>query len=65
MRQSLPEGWSEERIQMLLREYETQSDDDAMAEDEAAWEDISETTMKVPVDLVPAVLELIRKRNTE
>jgi hypothetical protein len=65
MRQSLPEGWSEERIQRLLREYETQSDDDAMAEDEAAWEDISETTMKVPVDLVPAVLEMIRKRDTE
>ena len=61
----LPDGWSEERIQKLLREYETQSDDEALVEDEAAWEDVSETTMKVPVDLVPAVLELIRKRNTE
>lgn len=59
-----PPGWDEERVKRVLEYYESQADDLAVAEDEAAWEDLSETTMKIPVDLVPAVREMIRKRNT-
>jgi hypothetical protein len=63
MKQSrYPDGWDEERVRRVLEYYEAQSDEEAVAEDEAAFETITHTTMKVPVDLVPAVRELIAKR---
>lgn len=33
-----PPGWDEERVQYVLTHYETQSDDEAVAEDEAMSE---------------------------
>jgi hypothetical protein len=60
-----PAGELEGRIRRLLEHYESQTDFEAAVEDEVAWEDVTETTMKVPVDLVPAVLELIRNRKPE
>ncbi|MBW6517329.1 MAG: hypothetical protein K0A89_02350 [ANME-2 cluster archaeon] len=35
-----------------------------MAKDEAAYDDRTETTIDVPVELVPAVRELIAKHQT-
>jgi len=57
-----PAGWDVERVRRVLEHYETQSDDEAVAEDEAAYEATTHTAMEVPVDLVPAVRELIAKR---
>jgi hypothetical protein len=56
-----PPDWDEARIQRVLAHYESQSDEEAVAEDEIAFEDTTDTTMTVPTELVPAVLELIRK----
>jgi len=56
-----PDGWDEERVQRVLSHYEEQTEDDALAEDEAGIES-SETVMNVPHDLVPKVRELIAKR---
>ena len=56
-----PPGWDEERVQKVLAHYETQSGDEAVAEDEAAFETSGQTVMEVPSDLVPAVRELIAK----
>ena len=56
-----PPGWDEARVQRLLEHYEAQVDEAAVAEDEAAFETITHTAMEVPVDLVPAVRELIAK----
>jgi hypothetical protein len=56
-----PPGWDEERVQRVLAHYETQSEDEALAEDEAAYETPGQTVMEVPSDLVPAVRELIAK----
>ena len=62
MRQNrFPSGWDEERVQQVLAHYEEQSEDEAMAEDEAAFEDSTQTVMEVPIDLVPAIRELIAK----
>jgi hypothetical protein len=58
-----PPGWDEERVQEVLTRYETQSEDEALAEDEAAFETPGETVMAVPVDLVPAVRALMAKRS--
>jgi hypothetical protein len=57
-----PEGWDAERVRRILEHYEAQSDEEAVAEDEAAYETTTHTAMEVPVDLVPAVRELIAKR---
>ena len=32
----LPPGWDEERVQKVLKHYEEQTEDEAVAEDEAA-----------------------------
>ncbi len=56
-----PPGWDEERTRRLLEHYEHQTEDEAVAEDEAAFESLSETVMIVPNELVPAVRELIAK----
>jgi hypothetical protein len=56
-----PAGWDEGKVRRVLAHYEEQSEDDAVAEDNAAMES-SETVMNVPHDLVPKVRELIAKR---
>ncbi|MBA3639779.1 MAG: hypothetical protein H0W53_10940 [Acidobacteria bacterium] len=63
MKQSkYPDGWDEARVKRVLAHYEQQSDEEAVAEDEAAYESTTHTAMEVPVDLVPAVRELLAKR---
>ena len=57
-----PPGWDEERVRRVLEYYEQQSDDEAVAEDESAYESTTHTTMEVPVELVPEVRELLAKR---
>ena len=60
MKQSkLPSGWDEERVRRVLEHYESQTDEEAVAEDEAALS--ASTVMDVPADLVPTVRELIAK----
>ncbi len=64
MRQSeFPEGWDEQRVRRVIAHYEDQTEDEAVAEDEAAYEDRSQSIVEVPVELVPAVRELIAKHN--
>jgi hypothetical protein len=58
-----PAGWDEERVRRVLEHYETKSDGEAVAEDEAAYEATTHTAMAVPVELVPGVRELIAKRH--
>lgn len=62
MKQSkFPPGWDEERVRRVLAHYEQQTEEEAVAEDEAAFEDAKQTVMKVPKELVPAIRELIAK----
>ena len=57
-----PDGWDAERVRRVLEHYEAQSDEEAVAEDEAAYEATTHTAMEVPDELVPVVRELIAKR---
>ena len=59
---AFPPGWDEDRVRRVLAHYEKQTEEEAVAEDEAALEDNTQTLMEVPNDLVPAVRELIAKR---
>lgn len=58
----LPKGWSGARIKRVLAHYENQTDEEALAEDEAAREDTSVAFVAVPQDLVDEVQALIRRR---
>jgi len=57
-----PTGWDEKRVKRLLEHYESQSEDEAVAEDEAAYEDTNQTFMEIPNELIPVVRELIAKK---
>ena len=57
-----PDGWEEARVRAVLAHYETQTPDEAVAEDEAAYESTTHTAMAVPVELVPAVRALLARR---
>jgi len=57
-----PKGWDEDRVKRVLDHYENQTEDEAVAEDEAAWEDTSHTFIEVLNELVPAVRELLAKK---
>jgi len=59
---SFPPGWDEQRVRKVIDHYEQQSEDEAVAEDEAAYEDTSCTLMGVPKELVSKVRELIAKQ---
>jgi hypothetical protein len=56
-----PPGWDEARVNRVLSHYESQSELEAVAEDESAAEGATDTVMSVPKPLVPAVRELIAK----
>lgn len=56
-----PKGWNEQRVQRIFEHYESQTEEEAVAEHEAAYEDQTQTFVSVPVELVPAVRELIAK----
>lgn len=63
MRQvKFPAGWDEERVRRVLAHYEHQTDEEAVAEDEAAYEGSAQSMIEVPNDLLPVVRELLAKR---
>ena len=62
MKQSnFPPGWDEERVRGVLSHYEQQTESEAVAEDEAAFESSTQTFIEVPNELLPTVRELIAK----
>lgn len=62
--QKFPAGWDQNRVKKLLTHYEGLSEEEMVAEDEAAYEQPSQTIMSIPTELVPAVRELITRRNS-
>jgi hypothetical protein len=60
-----PPGWDEERVNKVLQHYEEQTEGEAVAEDEAAFEDRTQTVMEVPGTLIPAIRELLAEHEME
>jgi hypothetical protein len=58
----LPKGWDEEKVRRVISCYEQQTEDEAVAEDEAAFGGQRETVIEVPKELLPVIHELIAKR---
>ena len=61
--QTFPPGWDEARVRKVLAHYEEQPEEEAVAEDEAAFTEATQTVMEVPHELVPAIRELIAKHH--
>ena len=55
----LPPGWTEARIRDVIDHYDSQTDEEAVAEDEAAFQRDDHTVMVVPSELVPVVQALL------
>ena len=58
-----PPGWDELRVKRVLEHYECQSEEEAVAEDEAAYEDHNQSFMEIPHELVPEVRALLAKKS--
>jgi hypothetical protein len=59
-----PSGWNERKVSRILQHYESQTEDEAIAEDEASFELKDQTVMVVPKKLVPEITKLIAKRRS-
>lgn len=59
--QHYPAGWNEERVRKLLQHYEAQTEDEAVAEDEATYRRRDQTVMLVPTQLVPTITKMIAR----
>ena len=59
-----PPWWNEERVRRVLAHYEDQTEEEAVAEDEAAFENQTQTVMEIPNELVPVVRKLIARHQS-
>ncbi len=57
-----PPGWDAKRVLELLNYYENQTEEEQVAEHEAAYEAPGQTMMSIPKELVPKVRALIARR---
>lgn len=62
--QKFPPGWDQARVQRVIDHYENMSEDELLAEDEAAREAKGQTVMIIPTELVPAVRELLARKTS-
>ena len=60
--QVLPPGWDEQRIRRVLEHYENQTEEEAVAEDEAAFQAEGQTVMIVPTEMVPRIRQMLARR---
>ena len=54
-----PPGWDEDRVRRVLAHYETQTEEEAVAEDERAFEEADRAVIEIPIELMPVIREVI------
>jgi len=64
-RKKFPAGWDEARVKSVLEHYDSQTEDDAVAEDEATLKNPGQTLMEVPSKIVPRIRELIAESEAQ
>jgi len=64
-KQVFPPGWDAEKVKALAEYYDNQSDEEAIAEAEAALETEGQTLVMVPSDLMPTIRALIAKHDQD
>ncbi len=61
-KQQYPAGWDEGRVRRLAEHYDNQTEDEQVAEHEAAMQAEDQTIMVVPTELVPEIVKFINKK---
>ena len=61
---NFPLGWDEERVRRVLEHYESQTEDEAVAEDEVAFDNTTHTAMPIPNEFVDSVRGLLSKHGS-
>jgi hypothetical protein len=59
MKKYFPPGWDEERVRQVLAHYETQTEEEAVSEDERAFKEKDRTMLEIPTKLMPIIREVI------
>ncbi len=62
VKQRFPPGWNQKRVQKLIAYYDTQTEDQELAEYEAAMRVNGRSLLLVPTELVPEIRRFIRDR---
>ena len=60
-----PKGWDEARVHQVLAHYESQTEEEAVAEDEAAYEQENLSMIEIPNELIQKVRDLIAQHQTQ
>jgi hypothetical protein len=60
-----PPRWDQERVDRLLSPYESLTEEEQVAEDEAALECEEQTVISIPTHLLPAVRKILKNRPTK
>ena len=60
-----PPGWDEERVRRVLAHYESQTEEEAVIEDERAFKKRGGTMVEVPAELMPVIREIIAQYKAE
>lgn len=59
-----PKGWDEDRVRRVLDHYESQTDEESLAEDVDRLDSSKHTVMEVPIELVPKIRLLIAEQES-
>jgi hypothetical protein len=59
---NFPRGWDQKRVQAVIDQYDRQTEDEELAEYEAAMAINGRSTMLVPTELIPEIRKLIADR---
>jgi hypothetical protein len=57
-----PPGWDAERVRRLIAHYDALDEDQQVAEDEAAQQQPSQTTVVVPIEFMPAIRQMLAQK---
>jgi hypothetical protein len=64
-KQQFPPGWDEERVKRLIADYDSLTEEEQVAEDEAAVSEQSgQTVITVPEPLLPAIRQMLADANS-
>jgi hypothetical protein len=62
--QQFPSGWDEDRVKWLIAHYDSMTEEEQVAEDEAAvGKQTGQTVITVPETLLPAIRQLLAGAN--
>ena len=65
-KQQFPPGWDEDRVKRVIAHYESLSEDEQVAEDEAAVGELhGHAVITVPESLLPAIRQLIAETTAQ